>query len=484
MLLVVQGTLCADVTVSSIFGDHMVLQREMPVPVWGDAAPGEKVVVSFAGQKVVTKANNKGHWKVELSALTASDVGRELTITGNNTVIFKDVLVGEVWICSGQSNMQFGWGDKKDPYYGWGSVKELKALIPDARTKPIRSYSVPTFVSLTPQDNCKGKWSKSPSGSAVACGFSYYLNKQLNVPVAVITTCWGSSKIEGWMPFDLTETLPHYKKMMERFSIKDKAKITALIEKGKVSGKDAKGWSRKENVYARQQPNILYNAMMHPLIPYACRGLVWYQGEANAKQPDLYAKSLPLWVKRLRKEWGRDDFYFLAVMLPGYGRDNGRPDAKSWALFREAQQKVLQLPKTGVANTIDLGNAKNIHPTDKAPLCERLAMIARRDIHGEKILGQGPKYKKFTVSNGQMIIEFTHADGLKTKDGKEPTGFWLAGKDKIWHQAKATIRNNSIALKADAVKVPVACRYAFCGKPEVNLVNKDNLPAYPFRTDK
>ena len=406
-----------------------------------------------------------------------------MTISGNNKVVFSDVLVGEVWICSGQSNMQFGWGDKSNPYHSFGAVRELKALIPEAKRKDIRSYSVPTYVSMTPEKNCKGKWSTGPSGSAVAFGFSYYLNQKLNVPVAVITTCWGSSKIEGWMPLDMTEKLPHYKKMMASFAVKDKAKVIALIEKGKNSGKDAAGWTKKDNVYARQQPNILYNAMMNPLVPFACRGLVWYQGEANSKKPKEYAQSLPLWVKRLRKAWGRDDFHFLAVMLPGYGRDNGRPDSKSWAMFREVQQKVLQLPATGVVNTIDLGNARNIHPSDKGPICERLALMARRDVHGEKIMGQGPKYKSFTVSNGQMVIEFSHADGLKTKDGTAPTGFWLADKEGSWHQAKASIKGSTIILKADSVKKPVACRYAFCGKPEVNLVNSENLPTYPFRTD-
>jgi len=483
LLLVAQSQLFADVSVSTMFSDHMVLQREMPVPVWGTASPGEVVTVQFAKQKVSTKANAQGKWLVKLAALKASSQGSKMFIKGKNEIVLSDVLVGEVWICSGQSNMQFGWGDKKDPFYGWGTVKDLKALIPEAKTKDIRSYTVPTFVSLTPQEDSKGKWSTNPSGSAIAFGFSYYLNQKLNVPVAVITTCWGSSSIEGWMPLDMTNQLPHFKKMMVQFNAKSKARIIELIDKGKSSGKDSAGWTKKENIFARQQPNILYNAMMNPLIPFACRGLVWYQGEANSKEPELYAKSLPLWAKRLRQAWRRDDFYVLAVMLPGYGKDNGHPESKSWAWFREAQKQILTLPNTGIVNAIDLGVAKNIHPTDKSPICKRLALMASRDVNGQQVEAQGPILKHFVIKQNKMFLDFVHANGLKTTDGNAPTGFWIAGKDHKWHEAKATIKGSTVVLQADAVQQPVACRYAFCGKPVVNLVNGVDLPAYPFRTD-
>ncbi len=483
LVLLAQSPAFAEVTPSSMFGDHMVLQRDMPVPVWGKAAPGESVTVRFAGKTQSTKAGAYGGWKINLPALKASATGREMTIEGTNKIIFKDVLVGEVWICSGQSNMQYGWGSKAESLHAWGSVPELQAVAAEAKTRPIRHYLVPTFVSLTPEDNCRGKWSPDVSGSAVAFGFSYYLSKRLNVPVAAIVACWGSSSIEGWMPLDMSAQLPHFKKMMADFQVKDKAKVIDLIERGETSGKGAKAWTRRENIYARQRPNLLYNAMLHPVIPYACRGMVWYQGEANASQYQNYAKSLPLWVKRLRKAWGSDDFHLLAVMLPGFGRDNGRPDAKSWAWFRDAQMKVLALPHTSVANTIDLGDAKNIHPSDKAPLCKRLALLAGRDVYGQKIVAQGPTYKSFSVKGNRMVIQFTCAGGLKTTDSQSPTGFWLAGTKGDWHPAAATITSDTVVLQADGLDKPVACRYAFAGKPPVNLVNAENLPAYPFKTD-
>lgn len=352
LLLAAQGVVNADVTPSSMFGDYMVLQRGMPVPVWGTAAPGEEVTVGFAGKTESTKADQGGKWKVVLPAMEPSSEGRELTIEGKNKIVFKDVLVGEVWVCSGQSNMQYGWGNESLPIFNWGGDTNLAALAPDAKTKPIRSYTVNTDVSLTPNMNCSGTWSTNVSGSAVAFGFSYHLYQKLQVPVGVIVTCWGSSTIEGWMPRDMTEQLPHFKKIMEEFdsNTNTQSKILSAAGRCKPHG----------NVFHRQQPNVLYNAMLHPVIPYACRGMVWYQGEANAAKPADYAQSFPLWLERLRKEWGRADFHLLAVMLPGYGD-------KAWPLFREVQMGILKVPHTSVANTIDLGDAKNIHPADKAP---------------------------------------------------------------------------------------------------------------------
>jgi sialate O-acetylesterase len=447
----------------------------MPVPVWGTAAPGESVTVQFAGHTAKTEADANGEWKVALPALEASSEGRDFRIEGKNRVVFKDVLVGEVWICCGQSNMQYGWGKESHPMFNWGGVPELAKRVPEARRKPIRTYHVRVNVSFAPEANCKGKWSTDVSGSAVAFGFSYELQRALNVPVAVIVTCWGSSSIEGWMPLDMTEQLPHFKQMMERFQASEQAqkRVKAAIERG----------IRHGYVFVRKQPNLLYNAMLHPVIPYACRGMVWYQGEANATRPQEYEASFPLWVKRLRKGWGRGDFHLLAVMLPGFGKDNGRPDAKSWAWFRDVQMKILQLPHTGVANTIDLGDVKNIHPADKAPICTRLALLARRDVYCERITGRGPTFKGSSVNGNRMVIELTHADGLKTTDGAAPKGFWLADKEGSWHPAVASVEGNTVVLRSEAVAQPKACRYAFCGKPEVNLVNGDNLPAYPFRTD-
>jgi sialate O-acetylesterase len=317
-----------------------------------------------------------------------------------------------------------------------------------------------------PNKLCKGAWSTDVSGSAVAFGFSYYLQQKLNVPVGVVVTSLGSSRIEGWMPRELTAQLPHFKTIMENFDADQNGqnRLKAELEKGsKISS-------------GRTQPNILYNAMMHPLIPYASRGLVWYQGESNASPKDAYAKSLPAWIKQLRKEWGRDDFHFLVVMLPGI-------NSNAWPIFREFQMGVLELPHTSIANTIDLGDAKNVHPSDKAPICERLVLLARRDVYGETIEAQGPVFKSSAVNGNVVVIQLDHAEGLKTTDGATPTGFQLGEDGLTWHSAKAEIKGTTVEVSAEGLAAPKFVRYAFTGKPVVNLVNGAGLPAYPFRTD-
>ena len=466
----------ATVQPASMFGDHMVLQREMPVPIWGTAEPGEKISVTFGDASANGIADQDGKWMVTLPALKASDKGRELTIKGSTTVTIKDVLVGEVWICSGQSNMQYGWGKESHPMFNWGKAPGLPELAEEAKTLPIRCFNVIPDVSFTENDSCQGEWSTQLPGSAVAFGFSYHLQKALNIPVAVIVTCWGSSSIEGWMPLDMKDQLPHFKEMMTRFDGADSE------ARKKVEEAQAKGISHKM-VFVRKQPNLLYNAMLHPVIPYASRGFIWYQGEANGGQPDQYKESFPLWLKRIRKEWNQDSLHFMAVMLPGFGKDNGHPESKSWAQFRDAQMSILNEPNTAVANTIDLGDVKNIHPPDKAPIAERLSLLARSNVYGEEIVHQGPLFEKASVDSDKMVITFKHAEGLKTRDQEAPRGFWLSDKEGKWHEANASIKGETIMLSAEGVESPTACRYAWAGKPDVNLVNKASLPAYPFKTD-
>jgi len=452
------------------FSDHAILQREMPVPIWGWSQPGARVTIEFQGQKTTAVAGTDGKWLITHDPLKASTEPAELVVSdeaGNRTSL-KDILVGEVWICSGQSNMQYGWGNESHPMFNWGGDTNLAALVPDAKTRPIRSFAVLPDVSFTPVNHCNGSWSTNVSGSAVAFGFSYHLSQTLNVPVGVMVTCWGSSSIEGWMPRELTAQLPHFKATMEAFDANTNVhgRIRAAMEKGIKHG----------NTFVRQQPNLLYNAMLHPLLPYASRGLVWYQGEANAKQASNYAQSLPSWISHLRKEWGLADFHVLLVMLPGFGDE-------AWPGFREVQVEAAKQPHMSIANTIDLGDAKNIHPADKAPVCERLALLARRDVYGEKLEAQGPLFSRAMVKDTVMVIEFEHADGMKTTDGATPTGFMLAGPDHVWHTATAVIKGNTVELEAAEVAVPAFVRYAFSGKPAVNLVNGADLPAYPFRTD-
>jgi sialate O-acetylesterase len=390
---------------------------------------------------------------------------------------------------------------------GVGAVKELKALVPEAKRLPIRTLYINKHIDLKPQTEVVGGWGTTPPGSAVAFGFSYFLQKELNLPVGVIVACWGSSSIEGWMPLELTRQLPHFKDIMDKFYADQEQvaickKIISSFNKNK---KFPKKYSNNEqensalekkyrniNIFARTRPNLLYNAMMHPLIPYSVKGLVWYQGEANTKSISAmkqYKISLKVWISKLRELWRNDELDALVVMLPGFGRvlkgnkDLNYPGNYTWATMRESQLAAMQLPHTYVANTIDLGEANNIHPKDKLQVCQRLALLAGARVYEKGIVGSGPIFSSGRADKEKFVITFTNASGLKTLDGEPAKAFWLADRKEHWVPAKAEIKGNQVILTAEGMSKPIACRYAYSAKPEVNLVNSAGLPAYPFRTD-
>lgn len=474
----------AKLTVASLFTDHMVLQRDLDVPVWGWAEAGSKVKVTFSGQTKTTKTNAQGEWRVNLAPMTANKRGETLTISGKNTLKFRNVVVGEVWICSGQSNMQFEM--KRAP-----GVTEM---IPAAGD--IRSFSVPRTVAYTEQKNVNSTWKKEVPNSAVAASFALFLEKNIDIPVGIILSCWGSSSLEAWMPADLASQLPDFKDQLtyQENDIAGRERIEKALASKKRTTPD--------DIFMRRQPNILWNAMIKPLAPYACRGLIWYQGERNAfnygtlpKQPWYrrtipvirYGNALNLWMQRYRKEWQRDDFHFMIVMLPGYAKNvvskPQNPATRSYAWMREAQLSALDLPNTSVTNTIDLGHLTNIHPNDKLPIGERLALLARRDTLGQDIIAEGPIFKSATPRGKSITLTFTNAAGLTTKDGKAPHAFWVTDKTQKWHPATAQIEGETITLTCSEIKNPLYVRYAFSGFPEPNLINDQKLPARPFRSD-
>jgi len=470
----------APLELGSPFTEHMVLQRDMKVPVWGWAKPNTRVEIEIAGQKTTTTADKDGSWKTTLAPLKTGGPYTFTVKSGNESIRFTDVLAGEVWIASGQSNMDFG----------RGGMIGVEKMLKEAKGRPLRSFNVDKNVSLTPKARCRGAWRTQPSSSAVAFAFSFYLQNGLGpeVPVGIVQTSWGSSSLEGWMPLDMTAQFPHFKKAMEAFEKNDKQKVVKLIA-DRAAGKK---WPRKENIYLRTRPNILYNAMLHPLIPYAARGMIWYQGEANTKSLQAmlrYGAPLKAWTKRLRKEWGRDDFYMDVVMLPRLARtlDGKGPDdptARSWAWMRASQLEILDLPHTGVAVTTDLGDPKNIHPHDKAPVGRRLALLALHDVNGKPVAARGPMLERAEPRGSSIRVSFHHAEGLKTTDGQAPRSFWLADQDGQWHPAAtAKIDDNAIMLASPKVPRPQFVRYAWTAVPDVNLVNAANLPAAPFRTD-
>lgn len=481
-----------DVVVGSIFTDHMVLQRDQPVPVWGTAEAGGVVVVEFGSQSKKTTVDESGQWMIELDAMQASNKGKDMIINGDPKIVISDVLVGEVWICSGQSNMQ----------WTVANVPEAKGLIPF--TKNIRTFEVNRTVSIDEADDVQGHWAVGHPNSAVAFSFAYFLEDLAEVPVGIILTAWGSSSLEAWLPKSLTEKLPHFKIIMDDFDSDSTTQnqIADILAKGKDR-------TTPEDIFLRRQPNILYNAMIKPLAPFASRGVVWYQGERNTRylsgMPEVtdenwfhkvigmkeYGAVLKEWAQSYRVLWDDDDMDFMIIMLPGFGKgtvadyniDPNDPTAESWAWFRESQLQILELPNTSVINTIDLGDVENIHPSDKLPIGQRIALEAARKTVDQGIISNGPMMDRVEVKDRSIIVYFKNAEGLKTSDGSKPSAFWVSDQSEVWKPADAEIINNTVILTSKEMEHPKYVRYAFAGKPDVNLVNEIELPAFPFRTD-
>ncbi|MBI1247198.1 sialate O-acetylesterase [bacterium] len=469
-----------DFGLASPFADHMVLQRDLPLAIWGHGQPGEKVEVTLGKNKSEGKIDENGNWLVHLPPTPAGGPLVLSAKSGDHQILCNDVLLGEVWICSGQSNMQMG----------YNGIPAIKDLAEKAKQLPIRCLRVTQDVAFQPQRDCQCTWIVGPGSSAVATAFAYDLQQTLDVPVAVIETCWGSSSIEGWMPRSLAEQLPHFRAKLEEFDTKDHDRVAKLIDEAA----NGKRWKREDNIYLRTRPNILYNAMLYPLAPMTVRGMVWYQGESNThslESMDQYGETLTVWTNFLRKKFDNPDFQMLAVMLPRFGRiigtsptkDIESPKAHSWAWFRESQSRILKLPGTGIANTIDLGQLSNIHPTDKRPIGQRLARIAKNLLLPGSVEASGPVLESLKIDGSTAIVTLAHAKGLKTTDGNDPIGFWIAGKDHDWKPAQAKIDGNTVRLTNPEVPKPEAVRYAFAAFPQVNLINGDDLPAVPFRTD-
>ena len=487
----------AKVELASLFQNHMVLQQGVAVPVWGWGTAGQQVTVSYDQQQVTGTVAENGKWMVKLAPLSARKTGTELTVkVGTSSQVLSDVVVGEVWICSGQSNM----------FMPVTACPEVKSLVQE--TQNVRSFKVHNIVAFDEQEKCQGTWALNVPDSAVGASFAHYLQSAEDVPVGIIFAAWGSSGLEAWMPKELGASVPHFQILLDRFAKDQKTRdrIQGIISKGgKVSSERPDGWSGGDDIFLRRQTNILYNAMMHPLIPYACRGVVWYQGERNTQSmygmPGeawykdnsgmlKYGDMLKKWAQCLRQRWGNPELHFNIVMLPQFSqnqntslvRDTNHPEAHHWGWMRESQMQILELPHTSVANTIDLGNPRDIHPKDKGPIGERLALLARLHVLGRSLVGQGPRYQGYEVKGNKVVIRFDQE--LVTTDGAAPSAFWISDDQNNWAQAQASVDGMTISVWSEKVSKPTRVRYAFAGAPSVNLVNKEGLPAYPFRTDQ
>ncbi|HZH96047.1 MAG TPA: sialate O-acetylesterase, partial [Flavisolibacter sp.] len=617
----------AEITLPNVFGDNMVLQREKPIPVWGQAVADEKITVTFNQQTKTTLAGKDGRWMVTLAPEKAGGPFI-LTAIGKNEVSFNNVLVGEVWVCSGQSNMELY-------IAGWGKINNYELEIANANYPQIRHLDVPNKISSMPENDIeKAEWKlANPQNtgvfSAVAYFFAREIHKKLNVPVGIINSSWGGSMVETWISRQGFEHSPYFSDMIKglpklRTDLLEKQRLEAVIKKvaaaqgplvskeiastwssahldvgswrkvplpswregNGLSGLDGVVWFRKTfslsaadtgkeatlelamiddndisyvngaqvgstnqwnakrkyrippgllkegtnsvairagggggvfgdagemklTIGGRQQPlagewsyrvesidetskiepndypTLLFNAMIYPLIPFAIRGALWYQGEANTGRAYEYRKSFPLMIQDWRTQWKRGDFPFYFVQLSSFDASGGNSaKGSAWAELREAQTYALSLPNTGMAVTTDIGDAKDIHPKNKQDVGKRLATIALEKTYQKMQVGSGPLYRSMKVARTTIILSFTQmGTGLAARGGKL-SGFEVAGADKVFHPATAVIKGSTVVVSSTAVSNPVAVRYGWADDAgTINLYNKDGFPASPFRTD-
>ncbi len=487
-LLAGAGLSAAELKLSGVFTDGMVLQRELPVPVWGTAAPDAEVAVDFAGQRQVAKAGADGKWAVQLPALPAAAAGQEFKVSsGGQTLAFKDVLVGEVWLCSGQSNMQFG----------LAGAEGGPAAVGEQEFSTIRFVNIPNDLSPVKLDEFKtppGKWkpvSKATMGgvSAVAFYFARTLQAKLNVPVGLVICAWSGSQIVTWIP---PESVPaiwkanaaldeaKYVKIWNDNEPK-KAQQLILDEMAQSKAGYIRNWAEKKLYWRILHcfPGWTFNAKIEPLKPYAVRGVLWYQGEDNHAIGMQYSDYLRSLAGAWSKEWGRELPFFIVMLAPFKYEREGQVPA-FWMAQIDAAKK---LKDSEVANTIDVGNPSDIHPKNKAPVGERLALAALKKCFGQQNSAPGPVLKSAEVKGGAMEVSFDNAAG-GLKFAGEAKGFELAGADRKFIPATAAVSGNaSVKVECPEIAQPVYVRYGWSNTPTATLCNDEGLPALPFSTE-
>ncbi len=485
-LLAVGHPVAAEVAVCGVFGDHMVLQRDTALPVWGTARPQEQIKIAIGGREASCRADASGHWRAMLEPLAAGGP-LEMAIVGENTITLRDVLVGEVWLCSGQSNMAM-------PVQ---RAQQAEQEIAQARHPSIRLLKVTRGVADEPGEFAGKQWELCspetvPEFSAAGYFFGRDLHQALNVPIGLIDSAVGGTPAESWTPRPILDADPAYQPIFDRWNERiaaaraaetRQASQPAGARKGKAATKPAAP-RVAELLRSSQRPSVLYNAMIHPLVPYAIRGVIWYQGESNAGRAYQYRNLFPAMIASWRAAWGQGDFPFLFVQLAGWEHGPTQPYESAWAELREAQTMTLSLPRTGMAVITDVSQPDNIHPVNKQEVGRRLALAARAVAYGEKLPFSGPMYASMSVEGGKIRLRFKHADGgLEARPAGSLKGFGIAGEDRKFVDAEASIDGETVLVHSDKVAAPVAVRFGWADVPDCNLYNQAGLPASPFRTD-
>ena len=486
----------ADVTLPAMFSDHMVLQRDAAIPVWGWADANEQVTVTVASRTQSATAGADGKWSVRLDALPAGGP-HTLTVRGRNTMEIRDVLVGEVWLCSGQSNMAM-------TVQGCLNFEQEKAA---AQHPHLRMFTVARASVETPQERCQGSWAVCHpetvgSFSATAYFFGRELHRELGVPVGLINSSWGGTPIQAWTSVEAQRAVPELVPLLTdwegRIAKYDPQASRRAYEKQlaawKQKAKQAKTAAERPRApqqpvdprVAPHRPGNLFNGMIAPLAPFALRGAIWYQGESNAGGPSasLYGLQLATMISNWRQLWGGSEFPFAWVQLPNFREPQKQPvETSGWVIVQEQMLKSLALKNTGMAVTVDVGEANDIHPKNKQDVGKRLALWALAAVYGKDLVFSGPLYQSHEKRDGRIVIRFRHVGGGLVAKGDRLKGFAIAGADKKFVFAEAAIDGETVVVSSSEVKDPAAVRYAWASNPDCNLYNKAGLPASPFRTD-
>lgn len=472
----------AEVTLPKIFSSHMVLQRDMPIHVWGTAAPGEQVSVSFHGKSTTATADIRGRWSVYLPAQAAGGPFT-LEVRASNTIQVDDILLGDLWFASGQSNMEM-------PLAGFPTavLKDSEKEIAAANHPQIRLLRVEKDASPFPLDDIKSVtgWSlctpeTSHDFSAAAYFFARDLQQHQKVPIGLIDSTWGGTPAEAWMSLNGISSnaslMPVFAARAERMDREStERRLDQINKQAKLEGKPTTPTRPWHPDPASWEPAALFNAMVAPFTPLPIRGVIWYQGESNARlnMVELYHRLSTGMILDWRRQWGQGDFPFLFVQISAYAST----PQENWGLLRDAQRRTLDLTNTGMAVTIDAGDEHNVHPANKQIVGERLSLLARKLAYGENLTSSGPLFRLTYPEGGAMHVWFNNAEGLNFRG--QPSGFEVAGLDGKFVPAEARIEGSTVVASSPSITEPRYVRYAWPNFPSASLYNGAGLPASTF----
>jgi len=499
------GILQAEIRLPAVIGSHMVIQQDLPIQLWGWGEAGETISVNFRGASDSTQADAQGVWRIVLPPVKSDQQASALRIRGSSSpeISLQDILVGEVWLCSGQSNMEWPLNRTHTP------LPEINR----ARYPQMRLFQIPRRTAYSPQEDVEAEWRACAPDtvggfSAVGYYFGRALHERLEVPIGLIQSAWGGTRIEPWTPVSGFQAVPGLSDILEEIAQGEgeyREILRRALPEWEAWMRSAKAALLKEEIPSPaperprhpldtpQSPTALYNAMIHPIIPFAVQGAIWYQGESNRNDGLRYKAKMEALIRGWRRVWDRDELAFLYVQLAPYNYAYNReetggyvPDFLRLPLIWEAQQEMLDEPLTGMAVVTDITNLNDIHPRNKQEVGRRLSLWALAKTYGfADLVYSGPLFERMVREGGRIRLYFEHVgSGLVSLDGQPLNWFEIAGEERIFYKARAEIQQESVVVWCSQVPAPREVRFGWHQLAVPNLGNREGLPASPFRTDR